>query len=264
MITNTGCMRKLIVALVFLAVWAGGLAAQEGGLVRIEAGTFLMGSREGEENELPVHRVRVRSFYLGRTEVTQREWTEIMGDNPSAFQGDALPVEGVSWLEAVEYCNRRSIREGLAPVYRGSGKDITGDFGASGYRLPTEAEWEYAARGGGQDGLVFEYAGSNSPDRVAWYRENSGGRPHEAGTKEANSLGLFDMSGNVGEWCWDWYRDRYSAGEQENPTGAGTGVFRVNRGGSWNEGADAVRSAYRGFNLPAERRAGVGLRVARR
>ncbi|MDR1901319.1 MAG: SUMF1/EgtB/PvdO family nonheme iron enzyme, partial [Treponema sp.] len=127
------------------------------GFVLAPGGTFTMGSNNGDNDEKPVHTVTVRGFYIGRTEVTQKEWTEVMGSNPSYFKGDTLPVENVSWNDAVEYCNRRSVREGLTPAYRGSGNSITCDFRASGYRLPTEAEWEYAAKGGNKDYMVYEY-----------------------------------------------------------------------------------------------------------
>jgi formylglycine-generating enzyme required for sulfatase activity len=131
---------------------------------------------------------------MGKHEVTQREWRELMGNNPSYFKGDNLPVENVNWYEAIEYCNKRSVKEGLAPVYRGSGNSITCDWSANGYRLPTEAEWEYAAKGGNKNFLTYVYAGSNTVDAVAWYGGNS---THPVGTKAPNDLGIYDLSGNV-------------------------------------------------------------------
>jgi formylglycine-generating enzyme required for sulfatase activity len=139
-------------------------------MILVEGGSFLMGSSNGgESNELPVHTVQVSGFYMGKYEVTQKEWTAVMGNNSSNFRGDELPVEQVNWYEAVEYCNKLSLKEGLTPAYRGAGDSITCNFTASGYRLPTEAEWEYVAKGGKQgDFLIYEYAGSNSVDAVGW------------------------------------------------------------------------------------------------
>jgi formylglycine-generating enzyme required for sulfatase activity len=232
-------------------------------MVLVEGGTFQMGSSNGDTDEKPVHTVTVRSFYMGRTEVTQREWAEIMGNNPSNFKGDNLPVERVSWLDAIEYCNKLSLKEGLIPAYRGGGNDIVCDFNATGYRLPTEAEWEYAARGGNKDYISYEYAGGNSVDAVAWHNGNSGNRTHPVGTKQPNSLGLYDMSGNVWEWCWDWYGNSYSGGSQTDPTGASMGTSRVGRGGGWGSTATVVRSANRNGDTPSSRGSTLGFRLVR-
>jgi formylglycine-generating enzyme required for sulfatase activity len=185
-----------------------------------------------------------------------------MGNNPSYFKGDNLPVERVNWYEAVEYCNKLSQKEGLTPAYRGNGNDIVCDFNASGYRLPTEAEWEYAAKGGNKDYLSYEYAGGNSIGSVAWYGGNSGSTTHPVGTKQPNSLGLYDMSGNVWEWCWDWYGS-YAGGSQTDPRGASSGAYRVNRGGSWYDDAALVRSAYRYYITPSDRYNFLGFRLVR-
>jgi formylglycine-generating enzyme required for sulfatase activity len=232
-------------------------------MVLVEGGTFQMGSTNGFDNEKPVHTVTVKSFYMGKYEVTQKEWTEVMGSNPSSFKGDTLPVESINWYEAVEYCNRLSLKEGLTPAYWGSGAAIVCDFHASGYRLPTEAEWEYAAKGGNKNFLSYEYSGGNSVDRVAWYSGNSGYSTHPVGTKQANDLGLYDMSGNVYEWCWDWYGRSYNSGSQNNPVGASSGSGRVLRGGSWGDDAGGVRSAYRGGNTPSGRYGNLGFRLVR-
>jgi formylglycine-generating enzyme required for sulfatase activity len=185
-----------------------------------------------------------------------------MGNYPSRWEGDDLPVETVDWYEAVEFCNKLSVKEGLAPAYRGSGDNIVCDFSASGCRLPTEAEWEYAARGANRDAIYYEYSGSNSADSVAWYGDNSDSETHPVGTKQPNSLGIYDMSGNVWEWCWDWYGN-YSGGAQSNPTGASSGSDRVRRGGGWGNSASGVRSAGRAGNDPSDRGYGIGFRVAR-
>jgi formylglycine-generating enzyme required for sulfatase activity len=235
-------------------------------MVYVEGGTFQMGSNNGDSDEKPVHTVTVGGFYLGKYEVTQKEWREVMGSNPSNFKGDNLPVEQVSWQEAVEYCNRRSVKEGLVPAYSGSGDSITCNFKATGYRLPTEAEWEYAAKGGNKGGPVYEYSGSNSAGTVAWYTGNSGSTTHPVGTKQANSLGLYDMSGNVWEWCWDWYGN-YSSGTQTDPVGpsgpASSGSNRVNRGGGWDGTAQSVRSANRLINTSSDRYYNLGFRLLR-
>ncbi|MDR1301361.1 MAG: SUMF1/EgtB/PvdO family nonheme iron enzyme [Treponema sp.] len=231
-------------------------------MVRVEGGTFQMGSTNGASDEKPVHTVTVKGFYMGKTEVTQKEWREIMGNNPSFFKGDNLPVEQVSWNEVIEFCNRLSLKEGLTPAYRGSGNNITCDFNATGYRLPTEAEWEYAAKGGNQNYLTYEYSGGNSADSVAWYDGNSGGKTHPVGTKQPNSLGLYDMSGNVWEWCWDWYGG-YSSGNQTDPTGVSSGTGRVSRGGGWGYGAASVRAANRSNYTPSGRDLDLGFRLVR-
>ncbi|MHC6204669.1 formylglycine-generating enzyme family protein, partial [Breznakiellaceae bacterium SP9] len=238
-------------------------------MVLVPAGTFAMGSTNGYDREKPVHQVSIsKPFYISKYEITQKEWTAVMGSNPSYFKGDTLPVEQVSWFDAVEYCNKRSQKEGLTPVYSGSGAAITCNFNANGYRLPTEAEWEWAAKGGGKDGPMYEYAGGNDVNSVGWYDANSGVRTHEAGTHEVgtkapNSLGIYDMSGNVWEWCWDWYGD-YSGGSQTDPIGAASESDRVVRGGGWGDYAQYLRSASRYGNTPTDDRAiDVGFRVVR-
>jgi formylglycine-generating enzyme required for sulfatase activity len=235
-------------------------AAAYAGMVLVPAGTFTMGSNGGESDETP-HRVTIsKAFYIGKYEVTQKEWRDVMGSNPSYFKGDNLPVENVSWLDAVEYCNKRSVKEGLSPAYTISGSDVTWNRGANGYRLPTEAEWEYAAKGGGSD--AYEYVGSNDAGNVAWYKDNSGWSTHPVGTKAANSLGIHDMSGNVDEWCWDRYSS-YGSAAVTDPMGAASGSNRVRRGGSWFDDTRYVRSAYRDVDSPTSRSSDLGFRVAR-
>jgi len=243
-------------------------------MVRVEGGTFQMGSDSGRDNEKPVRSVTVKSFSLSKYEVTQKEWFEVMGttirqqrdmrDKSRSLygEGDNYPMYYVNWLEAIEYCNKRSVKEGLTPAYSGTGDSITCDWNANGYRLPTEAEWEYAAKGGSRDPMVYEYAGSNSVGTVAWYTDNSGGRTHEVGTKSPNSLGLYDMTGNVWEWCWDWYGD-YASEAQTDPVGASSGSFRVVRGGSWLITAEYARSALRSYDNPNNRLNNMGFRVLR-
>ncbi|MDR0635999.1 MAG: SUMF1/EgtB/PvdO family nonheme iron enzyme [Treponema sp.] len=231
-------------------------------MVRVAGGSFRMGSTIGEADESPVYTVYINSFFMGKTEVTQGEYRAIIGTNPSGVFGDTLPVENVSWYDAVEYCNKLSLKEGLTPAYSGSIDNITCNFTANGYRLPTEAEWEYAARGGNRDSLAFSYAGGNSVGVLGWYINNSEKHIRQVGTKSPNSLGLYDMSGNVWEWCWDWY-GAYPSVEQSDPKGAQRGSYRVTRGGSWNSSADQLRTTYRSYGDPSAHYHDLGFRVIR-
>ncbi|WP_440962321.1 formylglycine-generating enzyme family protein [Paenibacillus nitricinens] len=245
-------MRKLLSFLFIATVVVISACSQEkpetsNDNVFVEGGTFI-NSKSNYNGET------LSNFYIGKYEVTQKEWIEVMGSNPSEFKGDNLPVEMVSWYDVVEYCNKRSIKEGLKPYYNidknkkdtnnKSDNDIikwtvTINVGANGYRLPTEAEWEYAA-GGGQLSKSYTYSGSNNADEVAWYWKNAGdkyltgewnwpiiennnNKTKSVGVKKPNELGLYDMSGNVREWCWNWYGDM----------GSDIGSFRVVKGGGW-------------------------------
>ncbi len=217
-------------------------------MVKVAGGTFQMGatSEQGEDaydNEKPVHSVTLFDYYIGQTEVTQELWEAVMGSNPSYFTGDnRRPVENVSWNDCQEFIEK---------LNRLTGKN---------FRLPTEAEWEYAARGGNKS-RGYKYSGSNNPDAVAWYDKNSGDKTHPVATKQANELGLYDMSGNVWEWCKDWYGG-YSSNSQNNPIGASEGSRRVARGGSCPTYARRVRVLRRDFNAPRYRNRYGGLRLA--
>ena len=248
--------------------------------VFVAGGTFVMGKDGIGDREKPPHLVRVSSFYMGRTEVTQAQWKEVMGNHPSEFQGDDLPVESVTWFECVEFCNKLSVKDGLKPVYnkievKDAGNKNECDWSANGYRLPTEAEWEYAARGGKMS-KGYIYAGSNNPDEVAWYKNNSGSKPHPVGQKKPNELGLYDMSGNVSEWCWDWHLHdgyKYCPTLQSNPRGPETGTYdREKRGGGWfyralaPQGAKVanpndLRVANRGGAWPTDVKRHIGFRL---
>jgi formylglycine-generating enzyme required for sulfatase activity len=219
----------------------------EANMVRVRGGTFTMGCtvEQGGDcasDEKPSHQVTVSDYYIGKYEVTQKEWREVMGDSPSNFKNcDNCPVEQVSWEDIQQFLTKLNAKTGKT------------------YRLPTEAEWEYAARGGASS-RGYAYSGSNNLDEVAWYYYNSGNKTHPVGQKKANELGLYDMSGNVWEWCADW-KGAYSSGAQTNPKGPSTGAFRVLRGGGWNAGAEACRSASRNSYYPVSRADLIGFRL---
>ena len=236
-------------------------------LVALAGGRFEMGCTpeqrgDCDSDEKPVHSVTVSGFLMGRYEVTQGLWVDVMGSNPSYFDscGEDCPVENVSWLDVAAFANKLSKREGLEPCYEISGDDVRWPDGLSceGYRLPTEAEWEYAARA--DDGT--KYAGSNTPDDVAWTGSNAGRKTHPVGELAPNGWGLYDMSGNVYEWVWDWEGD-YQSGSSVDPTGPSIGSDRVSRGGSWYFSQRFTRVADRNYGSPSYRRSRLGFRLSR-
>ena len=215
-------------------------------MVKVEAGTFMMGATSEMQkpwyDEKPVHQVTLTNdYYMGKYEVTQNLWKAVMGRNPSKFKGDDLPVEKVSWDDCQEFISKLNSMTGRK------------------FRLPTEAEWEYAARGG-KKSRGYQYSGSSKMSEVAWYTANSGSKTHPVGKKQANELGLYDMTGNVLEWCQDWYGS-YVSSSQTNPTGAFSGFFRVFRGGSWYGNAGNCRSSCRDSYNPGNRNFDLGLRL---
>jgi formylglycine-generating enzyme required for sulfatase activity len=277
-------MRKqfiLAAAMMVAGLAAAGATAQgvpakaPDGLVFVKGGTF-----KNTKSNYYGKGVTVSDFYIGKYLVTEKEWTAVMGSNPSKFSGDNFPVEMVTWYDSIEYCNRRSIQEGLKPYYNidKATKDpnnlpdphfgdldkikwtVTINPGANGYRLPTEAEWEYAA-GGGQLSRSYTYSGSDDVDEVAWYWRNSGemklsgfwswsivqqnhDQPQPVGSKKPNELGLYDMSGNVREWCWDWDGDLQT--NVSDPKGSPSGFRRIWRGGGWMGDAPFTEPSFRG------------------
>ena len=215
-------------------------------MVKVEAGIFMMGATSEMQkpwyDEKPVHQVTLTNdYYMGKYEVTQNLWKAVMGRNPSKFKGDDLPVEKVSWDDCQEFISKLNSMTGRK------------------FRLPTEAEWEYAARGG-KKSRGYQYSGSSKMSEVAWYTANSGSKTHPVGKKQANELGLYDMTGNVLEWCQDWYGS-YVSSSQTNPTGAFSGFFRVFRGGSWYGNAGNCRSSCRDSYNPGNRNFDLGLRL---
>jgi len=234
------------------------------GMVRVEGGTFIRRTRS----------VTVSSFYMDTHLVTQREWTELMGTTARqqrdrfepwtdmSREGDNYPMYFVNWFEAAEFANRRSARSGLTPAYAISGTNVRWNRGASGYRLPTEAEWEFAARGGTVCRGYFWYSGSHAAEDVAWHVGNSGRSAQPVGMLRPNALGIYDMSGNVWEWVWDWHGP-LEREPQTDPAGAPSGSYRVLRGGSWLDASTLARSSRRSGSDPSFHWLVVGFRLVR-
>jgi len=261
------------------------MVAEEIKMVPISAGTFTMGQRN-YQGMTPVHSVRLSGFYMGKYEITQDQYQVVTGNTPSEFNSDPQegeiqgrrPVENVSWFDAVEFCNKLSALEKLQSVYKISDRQppigypiilatVTADFTKNGYRLPTEAEWEYACRAGT---TTLYNTGNTVSDNTGWYEDNSEGKTHEVGLKSPNAWGLYDMHGNVFEWCWDWYSE-YSRNAQIDPIGPDKPltdnpqfVSRMLRGGNWDFPADRMYSAGRGYTHPVYSWDGyVGFRIVR-
>ena len=269
------------------------------GFAIITSGTFQMGSNKGANSNKPVHEVSItKNFYMGKYEVTQAEWQSVMGNNPSKFQGENFlptegevqtnrPVEQVSWYRTLVYCNKRSLSEGLNPCYFIDGTTDTSkwgdvpssnsekwnnvecDFNANGYRLPTEAEWEYAARAGDNSIDSLIYSGSsnvNSLGDYSWYDDNSQSKTHEVGKKKPNAFGLYDMSGNVFEWCWNLFSSKYDTTAEggSDPTGVTSGAYRISRGGCYSSNSDENMVSNRtNYKFPSFYLGNIGFRVVR-
>ena len=252
-------------------------------LISINGGTYLMGSPETEmqrETDEVQHEVIVSDFYIGRYEVTQKAYEEVIGENPSNFKGENLPVENVTWYEAIEYCNKLSKKDGLTPAYTIDGENVSWDRSANGYRLPTEAEWEYAARA--ETITPFNTENSISDEEANYYghypygieenyftQENLETKPGQyrqttvaVNSFSPNKWGLYNIHGNVAEWCFDYY-GAYDLENTNNPSGPTTGTLRVNRGGGWNDYAKHLRCAYRASTTPEQKMSNIGFRVAR-
>ena len=217
-------------------------------MIAVQGDTFMTGCTSEQDNdcndsEKPAHRVTVSDFYIGKYEVTQAQWKAVMGNNPSRFKGDNLPVEQISWNDVQEFISKLNAQTGKQ------------------YRLPTEAEWEYAARGG-KNSKGYKYSGNNTVNEVAWIDSNSGQSTHAVGTKLPNELGIYDMSGNVMEWCSDWL-SQYTINAKLNPIGANAGTHHVGRGGSFRSTERVVRVSARAGNKPDDRGMNLGFRLAR-
>jgi len=271
-------------------------------MVWIEAGRFTMGSPASEpgrlgdsENPRTANNgvVTLSGFWMGKYQVTQEQWIAVMGSNPSWYHGGSRrepatgeipgrrPVEQVSWYDAIVFCNRLSVMEGLSPAYRINGNTDPAVWGtvptisnttwntvqivtgSDGYRLPTEAQWEYACRAGTRTRWNFGETESQLIN-YAWYGVNGNNMTHQVGIKQPNAWGLYDMHGNVWEWCWDWYTTSYNnAGGSDNPQGAVSGIYRVIRGGSWGNSAASVRSGSNDYSNPYGRYSFIGFRLLR-
>jgi formylglycine-generating enzyme required for sulfatase activity len=291
-LSEASSLRQLLILAAIMIVSGASLGAAADDLVLVKGGPF-----KNTKSNYYGKNITVSSFYIGKYDVTQKEWVEVMRSNPSNIKGDRLPVETVSWYDSIEYCNRRSIKEGLTPYYT-IGKNhrdpnntpdpkfgdldnikwtVTTNARADGYRLPTEVEWEYAA-GGGQSSRSYTYSGSDNVDDVAWYWRNSGdkeltgvwywstieqnhGRTKPVGSKRPNELGIFDMSGNVRQWCWDWYGDLET--NVTEPKGSRSGFARVWKGGGWMGAEFCCASAYRGRLAANGKGPDQGFRVCR-
>lgn len=239
-------------------------------LVLVEGGSFVMGDPYGNDDNKQLHRVTLSTFYIGKYEITNKQYEDAMLNKQYTSDKNQFPVSGIGWLDAISFCNRQSMLENLKPCYSKNGetdpskwdtsKTTICDWSANGYRLPTEAEWEYAARGGNKS-KGYQYSGSDDINSVAWY---GGSASKKVGTKAANELGIYDMSGNVWEWCWDYYdAGYYGVSPDTDPRGPGSGSNRVLRGGSWFSRDYGCRVANRSNDVPVYGNYYSGLRVLR-
>jgi len=243
-------------------------------MVRVEGGTYKMGSKDSDKtadnDEQREHEVTIKTFEISKFEITVWEWKQYTKANKLSMPAkpdwgwqDNYPINGITWEEAIAYCNWLSKKEKLQPVYSKQGPNYVCNFKANGYRLPTEAEWEFAAKGGVKS-KGYKFSGGNDANEVAWHKAISKNSPHTVGTKLPNELGIYDMSGNVWEWCWDWYnKDYYKIEKGDNPKGPEMGERRTVRGGSWDSQVNYLRPANRISTPQNKTHEFYGFRVAR-
>ena len=230
-------------------------------MLPVPVGSFSMGSENGGRDERPVHTVSLDGFYMSETEITQGQYRTVTGRNPASFDDDdSLPVEDLNWEDAARFCNTLSVMAGFEECY--NERTWVCDFTKNGFRLPTEAEWEYACRAGSATAF---FCGDTPGDLLdaGWCSENSDSRTHPVAEKEPNGWGLYDMHGNVREWVQGWY-GRYEESGARNPSGPASGTYRVYRGGGFSDSADDCRSARRVFARAGERDRSIGFRIVRR
>ncbi|MCF6241939.1 MAG: formylglycine-generating enzyme family protein [Bacteroidales bacterium] len=268
-------MKRVLLSIAQLFLLALFVNAQTVDMVPVEGGSFYMGNDYSiNEDEGPEHKVTLTSFLMSKYEITFDQFDRFCVATGWKKPDDAQlgrgknPVMNVSWESAVMFCNWLSRVDGYDKCYTitrdSAATVVTCDFSANGYRLPTEAEWEYAAKGGSQS-KGYAYSGGDNPDEVMWYAGNSNGRPHPVGTKKPNELGLYDMCGNVREWCWDLYgKDYYKKSPENDPTGPEHGVQRVYRGGGWSYKLNYMRITARESMGPKKNYGNIGFRVVRR
>jgi len=272
-------MKKILCVILLMTIVLAGFieGAQESvEMVFVKGGSFQMGTnrqhykQDGEYEsadvnrpDKPAHLVTLSDFYISRFEVTQKVWEKVMGTNPSYFKGEQRPVENISWFDAVRFCNRLSERDGFDPVYTINGTNVACNFAKNGYRLPTEAEWEYAARGG-ERSEDYDYAGSDDPAVAGWlYADRTD--TSLVGMKKPNELGLYDMTGNVYEWCWDIFDyNYYKSSPEKNPTGPAQGDMRALRGGGYRSlSVPQYFTTIRARGNPDDKSMSLGFRVVR-
>lgn len=264
----------LLASFLILAPQSNAQIIQSHEMVRVDAGIFLMGSREdeprAEKNEMVQREVKVNSFEMCKFEVAVWQWQEYVKENklqmppkPNWGWKDNSPINNITWLDAVNFCNWLSKKDKLQPAYSKIGPNWVCNFKANGYRLPTEAEWEFACKGGKLT-KELKFSGNDDPNKIAWHKLNSAGAPHTVGTKIPNELGIYDLNGNVWEWCWDWYGEEYyRLNINDNPTGPERGDRRVVRGGSWDSVIEYLRPTNRISTPPASTHEFYGFRVVR-
>jgi len=232
-------------------------------LIKVPGDTLVMGSidPQAEDDEFPLLTVSVPTFYISKTEITQQQWLMVFENNPAFNRDNKLPVENVSFYDAIEFCNAKSLKDGYTPCYEYVDTEVICNFDADGYRLPTEAEWEFAAKAGKRRDFLT-YSGSNQADEVGWFNVNSDAKSHPVASKKANQLGIYDLSGNLYEWVWNWYAP-YSYRFSDQFRGPESGTDKVIRGGSWYHAESEMRVTNRNFAKPFQKSPYLGFRVVR-